>query len=242
MAGQSETISLRFPSNLSDNAAFLVFTFKKHNGYTTIDASVSKGMRTGHNIDASPSTVVTGSIGLPFPNTEFSDESTSQWRDSDDQSLAMAGMENLLNMIPGGGKQYLQDLSGTSFERHSNQVYVKENAKAYTFRWQFIPKTEEEAITLKKIFRAFYEAKLPELNDKTGGLFSYPDVVFITAKGLDMKFLACVISSVKVDYTPNQKFESHVRTNLPPVVKFEVSLIEYTSRNRNIEKDLYNTK
>lgn len=224
--------TLRYPSNISSRQAFMIITRHKHEGYTTSQLKSPEKFQYKATVGSS--------IGLPVPNN-LTDSSSIRWSDDFDQSLigsALKGVKEKASQL-GAGKviSEAQLRTGAALEKHSALLFEGVSPKVYTFSWNIIPKTSQEADEVFLIIKEFEEGKLPTLQVGSQ-FFGSPDIFKIKITGFKgMKFLPCVVTDVRVEYSPNGNFMVHTDGNVPMLV-LTVTFSEITSRNRETQQRL----
>jgi hypothetical protein len=94
----------------------------------------------------------------------------------------------------------------------AEQLFRSVGFRDLEFSYQFAPRSEEEALIVFNIIRAFKHHMLPEYKDDSKFLFIYPSEFnikyFVKDKENEYldKNLTAVLTAVNVDYTPNGQF------------------------------------
>lgn len=224
----------RYPAIVSDLPTYMIFTFHKHQGYTTGD--LKRADKFGYTANTY------SSIGLPVPNN-LNDSLSLDWSAEQDQSLVSTVGQEIAGQL--GRKASFEAMlqTGTNFEKHSAMIFNGVGAKTFNFFWSMTPQSKAEADAINHIVNIFEYASLPTVSGVSDAMFGAPDIVRVQFGGKNkfkmMTFLPCVITNVNVKYGSDVTFMVYQDGN-PPEVQLSVSLTEVTSRNRQIQTGLKN--
>jgi hypothetical protein len=131
------------------------------------------------------------------------------------------GLGNLSDLITGGGGKGL-NAAGTvgfaaraAFNPHAEVLFRGVRFRSFNFKWQFFPRSEDEAQAVYNIIQAFKFYAAPEVNlGLAGRFFLYPaefDIKFFS-NGQPNNFLnkisTCALVNVGVNYTGNGMFSA----------------------------------
>ena len=229
---------LRYPSDITSRGAYMIITRHTHDGYTTAQLKNPEQYQY--------KTVVGSSMGLPVPNSLFN-RSSVRWNDQLDSGMLSSVASSAVNKLAqksstaAAVKSEVELRTGTISEKHSALLFDGVAPKTYTFSWQFLPQSAEEANMVNAIIQQFEEGKLPTLSG--GGLtLESPDIFKIRFNGYKrMNFLPCVVTDVNVEDSPNGNFLVY-EDGTPPMTVLTVTFNEITSRHRQTEIALRNSQ
>lgn len=217
----------RYPSNVADFPAKMVFTFHTHTGYATDQL---KSGKFGYKSE------IKSTITLPVTNN-LAESMSLDWSAEFDQSYTSAVASWAAGYIGDKPKQEALMRTGTNFEKHSAMIFNGVSVNTYQFSWTMTPQSSTEASDIMRICRQFQYSALPSL---AGGdmMFGAPDIVKLTILGFNhMKFLPMIITNVFVKYGSDVAFMVYTDGHVPEV-QLTVQFSEVGSRNRSIQSDL----
>lgn len=227
--------SLRYPSDLSDQASYILFSIHEARGFTTKELqAIDKAQFTQSKIG--------GQIALPIPN-QLQDSSAVNYEGLEDRSLLGEGAKNVLNATAPSVQKAVQAGSRyktTKLASQNTLLFDSVRIKMFSFSWKLIPQNATEANNIEQIIKQFELAKLPYYN---GGneFLNFPDYFTIKFGGKQpklLKFLPCVLTDMSVNMAPDGHFQMYSTGDFP-VVELNMTFGELTSRTREIQTSLY---
>jgi hypothetical protein len=118
-----------------------------------------------------------------------------------------------------------QAIKGQFINDYASLSYQGSNFRTYSFNWELIPHSEEEAKTIYDIIQTVRKYSLP---DVSGALIDYPYMWSVTATaaaGIDLQLQNCVISNLTVNYTPDGELKTY-KGGYPTAVNLEIEFKE----------------
>lgn len=185
---------------------------------------------------------------------EFTDllRGTASWSDigKSAQASAFKGLGQLANEFTGLNLQdSLSRASRLVINNHREVIFNGIGFRPFTFKFRFTPETEEEALNVDNIIRAFKFYAAPEiLKDTAGRFWIYPaefDIEYY-ANGKPNEFLnkisTCALTDMNVNYTAAGEWSAHRQHSVlsgAPSVCTEITLtfkeLEIMTKNRILE-------
>lgn len=114
--------------------------------------------------------------------------------------------------LPGG--QLLGKTTGTAANPKKEQLFREVDFRTFSFSYQFFPRSEQEAESVRNIIREFKLHMHPEFKDSSGFLYTYPsefDIVYYQngRENLNLhRHTSCVLTDFSVSYAPQGTFST----------------------------------
>lgn len=232
----------RYPNNLNSSASYISFTFLKFNGIITTEKlrkindqnNFTTSVRAGIALPVPNS--ITDSLGINYGSlndTSSLSLSAGQWA----TNIASKGSEKLLgNKITSGGLFAKQTVQGSA---QNAMMFEGVGNKSYTFTWDFIPQSKDEAQQIENIVKEFKLASLP-YKTETLEFYHYPDLVKAKIGGTNsplVRFLPAVITAVDFSPTPDGYYQIYESGHFPKI-NLSVSITEIVSRTQEIQANI----
>ena len=208
---------LQFPKDISNKSdSFLMIpisyriTLKSHRFY--------------QKINKIPDSV---KIILPTPSEGLNLTEGSNWDETEGlisfKEGAKAGFGK--KMIESGGTPLKHLIKGEFINDYASLSYNGSNFRTYSFSWDLIPSSEEEATILSKIISKIRKESLPTY---TGQLIHYPamwNLFPVSQNPMGIYIQDCVITNFTVNYTPDGVLRMY-KTGHPLSVKMSIDFKE----------------
>ncbi len=233
----------RYPNSLStDGGSYMTFTFLKFNGIVTTEKLRKI------NDQSNFTTTARGGVALPVPNNLSDSLSLGYSSLNDTSTLSLSADQWATNVagktsekvlgskITNGGLYAKQIVQGSG---QNAMMFDAANNKSYTFTWEFIPESKDEAIQLESIIKEFRLASLPYKSD-TLEFFHYPDLVKVKIGGKNsalVRFLPSVITGVEFTPTPDGYYQIYDSGHFPKI-SLSISITEVVSRTQEIQSSI----
>ena len=165
------------------------------------------------------------SIILPTPSGGLSLNESGNWDETEgflDLASGLAGTF-LKKTKEGAGTLGAHVVKGQTINDYASLSYSGSNFRTYTFSWDLIPHSIEEAKELSEIIKTIRQYSLPNISGKT---FKYPFMWKVSPciqTGINLSILDCVISNFSVNYTPEgvlRMFSSGHSTSINMEIEF----------------------
>jgi len=227
--------SLRYPSNLNDQASYMLFSIHEARGFTTKELqSIDKAQFTQSKIG--------GQIALPIPN-QLQDSTSVTYEGLEDRSLLGEGAKNILNATAPSIQKVVQAGSRyktTKLASQNTLLFDSVRIKMFSLSWKIIPQNANDASNIQQIIEQFELAKLPYYNGGNSFL-NFPDYFTISFGGKQpklIKFLPCVLTDISTNFAPDGHFQMYDSGDYP-AIELSMTFGELTSRTREIQTSLY---
>jgi len=130
----------------------------------------------------------------------------------------------------------ISSLTGIAVNPFLSVLFKAPNFKTHSFSWRFTPSSVEESNKAKDIIQMFKYHMLPNLDQTSAILFTYPDIAIIKLYPSDSylyTFKPCVVTSVTANFAPGSSPSFFKGTNAPTAIDFAIELleIEYWTKN-----------
>jgi hypothetical protein len=122
----------------------------------------------------------------------------------------------------------------------AEMLFNRVNFRQFDFNFQFLPKSQEEAMNVMNIVKMFKHHMLPEFKDPTSFLYIYPSEfnvkIYSGSKENPYieKYMTAVCTSVSIDYTPNGMFNAF-KDGIPQQINLSMSFQEIGLPTKNSE-------
>jgi hypothetical protein len=132
--------------------------------------------------------------------------------------------------------QATQAFLGLAVNPYQTVLFEKPEFKTHNFSWKLMPRSEDESVRAKNIFRTFQFHASPGVAGGAGLFFTYPSMVIISlhpSSDFLYRFKPCVIKSVNVNYAAGSNPSFFKKTNAPTAMTLSIQLqeIEYWTNN-----------
>jgi hypothetical protein len=159
-------------------------------------------------------------------------------------TLLVAGEAGILNQLKKGGLETAAAIGSMALGVAPNPnlavLFSNIGLREHSFTYKFAPTSAAELATLKKIIQELKVRMLPGMDTKM--LFTFPDVCdieFGPTKDKPYKIKRCVMTSLKVNYTPMGS-PAFFKTGDPVMVEISMSYKEMSPFTREDTNDSLN--
>lgn len=128
-------------------------------------------------------------------------------------------------------------LSGLAINPFMTAVFKNPDFKTHNFSWKLYPRNKKESDELKKIIETIKFHILPDIQNQSGVIFEYPEMLLIKLHPNDeytYKFKPAVVKSLTVNFAPSGGPSFFYNSNGAPTaveMKIQCQEIEYFTKN-----------
>ena len=216
-----------FPSDLNTHSAYISLIVQEFKKFSTVDLRSA----TDKSYNANSIAV----LSLPIPK-DLQTGADISWNNI--SQFTSKVVSNAKDKLLGSNAQQLEATTGTTTNKASQVAFESVGIRNHTWSWTLIPRNKKEAQEIENIIYMLEFAKLPD-SQLSGTIAKYPYMVKPKLKSNNkmIKFLPCVITSLRVNYTPSSDYMEYEDGFLPGYT-ISIGLMEITSMNKQIYKTM----
>lgn len=151
--------------------------------------------------------VTEDAIILPTPSGGLTLSESGQWEELEGFASLSKGLKT--TMINKGLEQIgvlgQHAIKGSFVNDYASLQYKGSEFRTYSFSWDLVPSSKEEALTITEIIKRIRENSLPDYGDGSVNQIKYPSmwkVHPVFSNEIRFYLKDCVISNFTVNYTP----------------------------------------
>lgn len=226
-----QNIHIRFPDTLGSSTHTSAMLFQASAWNKARKADMKNG-ESNYDYSKQPK----GSVALYLPVISEGHSVTWDKSTPGTTSVTQIFREKLLEAIPIGGEaisDHIKLSTGTSVSQDAIATFQDVSNRQFTFTYELIPSSAEEAANIKKIIDFFRYNSLPNFSPS---LIHFPSIFHIFVLGMKentIQFKPAALINMKVTYGGNGSFMQLTTDGQPLKVQLDLEFEEVTKPYKN---------